>query len=88
MTKFTDLMNIEKKIREISVHAAAIVGKDRSSTVYRIDPETIVKLYAQGVPLPKIKQEIDLAKKSFCGRYSHTYFLRFGDLRQVLRRCL
>jgi len=36
-----------------------------SSTVYRISPETIVKLYTAGVPLPKIKQEIDLAKKSF-----------------------
>lgn len=65
MTKFTELMNIEKKLREISVEGAEIVGKGRSSTVYRIDPETIVKLYTAGVPLAKIKQEIDLAKKAF-----------------------
>ncbi len=65
MTKFTDLMNIEKKLREISVDGAEVVGKGRSSTVYRIDPETIVKLYTAGVPLFKIKQEIDLAKKAF-----------------------
>ncbi|MBO6179729.1 MAG: anti-sigma factor antagonist [Selenomonadaceae bacterium] len=65
MTKFTSLMNIEKKMREISIEGAEIVGKGRSSTVYRIDPETIVKLYTAGVPLPKIKQEIDLAKKAF-----------------------
>ena len=65
MTKFTNLMNIERKLREISVEGAEIVGKGRSSTVYRIDPETIVKLYTAGVPLAKIKQEIDLAKKAF-----------------------
>ncbi len=65
MTKFTELMNIEKKLREISVEGAEIVGRGRSSTVYRIDPETIVKLYTAGVPLAKIKQEIDLAKKAF-----------------------
>ncbi len=65
MTKFTNLMNIEKKLREINVEGAEIVGKGRSSTVYRIDPETIVKLYTAGVPLAKIKQEIDLAKKAF-----------------------
>ncbi len=65
MTKFTELMNIEKKLREVSVEGAEIVGKGRSSTVYRIAPETIVKLYTAGVPLYKIQQEIDLAKKAF-----------------------
>ncbi|MBR3457052.1 MAG: phosphotransferase [Selenomonadaceae bacterium] len=65
ITKFTSLMNIEKKMREISTDGAEIVGKGRSSTVYRIGPETIVKLYTRGVPLSKIKQEIDLAKKAF-----------------------
>ncbi len=65
MTKFTDLLNIEKKLREINVEGAEIVGRGRSSTVYRIDPETIVKLYTAGVPLFKIKQEIDLSKKAF-----------------------
>lgn len=65
MTKFTDLMNVEKKLREIDVTGAEIVGKGRSSTVYRIGSETIVKLYTAGVPLTKIKQELDLAKKAF-----------------------
>ena len=64
-TKFTDLMNVEKKPRLISTEGAQVVGRGRSSTVYRIGPETIVKLYAAGVPLAKIKQEMDLAKKAF-----------------------
>ena len=65
VTKFTDLMNVEKKPGKISVEGAEVVGKGRSSTVYRIDPEKIVKLYTAGVPLSKIKQEMDLAKKAF-----------------------
>ena len=65
MTKFTQLMNVEKALREIDVAGAEVVGKGRSSTVYRIGDETIVKLYAPGVPLAKIKQEMDLAKKAF-----------------------
>lgn len=65
MTKFTELMQVEKVLREIDVTGAAVVGKGRSSTVYRIGEETIVKLYTAGVPLGKIKQEMDLAKKAF-----------------------
>ena len=65
MTKFTELMQVEKALREIDVTDAAVVGKGRSSTVYRIGDETIVKLYAAGVPLAKIRQEMDLAKKAF-----------------------
>ena len=65
ITGFVQLMKVEKKLREISIEDAPIIGKGRSSTVYRIAPETIVKLYTAGVPLSKIKQEIDLAKKAF-----------------------
>ncbi len=65
MTKFTELMNIEKALRVIDVTGAETVGKGRSSTVYRIGDETIVKLYAPGVPLAKIQQEMELAKKAF-----------------------
>ena len=65
MTKFTELMQVEKALREIDVQGAQVVGKGRSSTVYRIGDETIVKLYAAGVPLAKIRQEMDLAKKAF-----------------------
>lgn len=65
MTKFTALLQVEKALREIDVQGAQVVGKGRSSTVYRIGDETIVKLYAAGVPFAKIKQEMDLAKKAF-----------------------
>ena len=37
----------------------------RSSKVYRLDDDTIIKVYKERVPLYKITREIDLAKKAF-----------------------
>lgn len=65
MTGLTKLMNIERKLREIDISKARTIGSGRSSTVYRIENETIVKLYTDGVPLEKIKQELYLAKEAF-----------------------
>lgn len=65
MTGFTQIMNIQKKIREISLEGAVPIGRGRSSTAYRIDSETIVKLYVDGVSMEKIKQELDFSKKAF-----------------------
>lgn len=65
MTGFTTLIEVEKKLREISIDGAEVIGCGQSSTVYRIGPETIVKLYNLAVPFAKIQQEIDFAKKAF-----------------------
>ncbi len=65
MTGITRIMNIEKKLRNISISNAEVIGKGRSSSVYRFEDETIIKLYTDGVPLSKIRQELRLAKNAF-----------------------
>ena len=65
MTSFTKLFEVSKKPREISIDGCSQVGMGLSSKVYRIDPETIVKVYDRKVPFYKISREIDLAKKAF-----------------------
>ena len=45
VTGFTALLNVEKKLREISVEGCAVLGKGAGGIVYRIDNETIVKVY-------------------------------------------
>ena len=65
MTGFTNMFEVRKKLREISIDGCPQVGTGLSSKVYRLDPETIVKVYDEKVPLYKITREIDLAKKSF-----------------------
>ena len=65
MTSFTKLFEVSKKPREISIEGCPQVGMGLSSKVYRLDPETIVKVYDRKVPFYKISREIDLAKKAF-----------------------
>ncbi len=65
MTGFTELFKIEKRIREISVDGCEIIGKGFYGTVYRIDPETIVKVYNTPDSIPIIKNEQRLARCAF-----------------------
>ena len=65
VTGFAELMTVEKRMREISVEGCEVIGKGFCGTVYRIDPETIVKVYTEPDSLPMIKNEQQLAKRAF-----------------------
>ena len=45
VTGFTELLNVKKRLREISVDGFEVIGGGFESTVYRIDSETIVKVF-------------------------------------------
>lgn len=45
VTGFTELFNIRKKLREISVEGCEVIGEGHFSTVYRLDLETVVKVF-------------------------------------------
>lgn len=61
-TGFTELFTVSKKMREISVDGCKVIGKGFYGTVYRIDAETIVKVYKSADCLSMIKNEQRLAK--------------------------
>ena len=65
MTGFTEIMNIEKAFRRVSVDGCQIIGKGAKGTVYRKDADTIIKVYKDADSLPSIKKERDLAQKAF-----------------------
>jgi len=65
MTGFSQMMEVSKKFREISVDGCEVIGDGFNGTVYRIDPETIVKVYKYPDALNNIKREQALAKKAF-----------------------
>ena len=65
MTGFTRLFDVQKKLRNVSVDGCELVGTGLSSKVYRIDADTVIKVYDVHVPHYKITREIDLAKKAF-----------------------
>ena len=65
MTGFSEIMPIEKAYREFSVEGCEIIGQGANGKVYRIDPETIIKVYNNPNSLPDIKRERELARKAF-----------------------
>lgn len=65
ITGFTSLMDIRKKMREISIDGCEIIGKGAIGTVYRIDEDTIVKVYELPDSLSMIENEQKLAKMAF-----------------------
>ena len=65
MTGFTELLNVEKRMREVSVDGCEIIGKGAFGTVYRLDEDTIIKVYPSKESLPMIKRERELSRQAF-----------------------
>ncbi len=65
MTGFTSLLKVTKRLREIRVDGCEIVGSGAVGTVYRIDEDTIVKVYELPDSLPMIENEQKRAKQAF-----------------------
>ena len=64
VTGFTSILTVKKALREISIEGCEIIGAGGYGTVYRIDPETIVKVY-HTASLDFIEKERELSKKAF-----------------------
>ena len=66
VTGFNTLMDIRKKMREISVDNCREIGRGAIGTVYRYDGDTIVKVFKGGDELlPIISAERERARKAF-----------------------
>lgn len=64
MTGFTEIIDIEKAFRKLSIEGADVIGKGSNGIVYRLDPETIIKVYFNSDALDDIKREKKLATKA------------------------
>ena len=65
MTGFSEMMEITKAFRKISVDECEVVGEGANGIVYRTDPDTIVKVYKMPDSLDAINKERELARKAF-----------------------
>ena len=65
MTGFTEMMDISKAYRELSVEGCEVIGEGANGVVYRTDPDTIVKVYKNPDSLDEIHNERELARKAF-----------------------
>ncbi len=65
MTGFTEMMPIEKAYRKLSVEGCEVIGQGANGKVYRLDADTIIKVYFNSDALPDIHRERELARKAF-----------------------
>ena len=65
LTGFTRLMDVSKKMTEISIEGCEMIGAGRSSHVYRLNADTILKCYKPTVPIEMIKREQELTREAF-----------------------
>lgn len=66
ITGVTSLMDVRRKPRPISVDGCEIIGQGAFGTVYRLDGDTVVKVFGGGESsLPGIEKELTNAKQAF-----------------------
>ena len=62
MTGFTEMLDVERAYKKISLKNCKKIGQGSNGAVYRLDPETVIKVYFDPDSLPAIKRERELAK--------------------------
>ena len=65
VTGFVDILEVTKKLREISVDGCEVIGEGANGKVYRLDDETIIKVFNPGVAMDIVKEERDVARAAF-----------------------
>ena len=65
MTGFSNIMTVKKALRRVYVSGAEIVGEGYYSTVYRIDKDTIIKVFNRTNDENQIERELKMAKEAF-----------------------
>ncbi len=65
MTGFTEMMTVHRAYREISIEGCEVIGQGANGKVYRLSPDTVVKVYRNPDALPEIHRERELARTAF-----------------------
>ncbi len=65
MTGFTEMLPVQKGYRKLSIEGCEVIGQGANGKVYRLDKDTIVKVYYKADALPEIHRERELARKAF-----------------------
>ena len=66
VTGFTELFDVQKRLREMSVEGLALIGRGANGVVYRLDDERIIKVYNPvSNTLARIQREKQAARAAF-----------------------
>lgn len=64
-TGFTKIMTIERVMRRLSVEGCKLIGIGSVGKVYRLDGDTIIKVFREDSTMDEVRREIMLSKESF-----------------------
>ena len=65
MTGFKNFYHVEKKMKNYSIDGLEIVGRGATGIVYRIDRDTIIKVFNESCTKDVIKHEMAISKEAF-----------------------
>ena len=65
MTGFTNIMTVKKALKRVYIQGAEVIGEGFFSTVYRVDKDTIIKVFNRTSDPEQIERELRLAKEAF-----------------------
>ena len=65
MTGFTQLLTVRKALRRISVEGLTEIGHGQNGHIYRMDPDTIVKVFNANIDYSMVQNEITKSKVAF-----------------------
>lgn len=65
MTGFTKMMTVERALRQMSVEGCEEIGRGGVGVVYRINDDTIIKVFREGSDIEEVRREITMAKEAF-----------------------
>ena len=61
-TGFTEMLDVEKAYRTVSIEGCEVIGRGANGTIYRLDQENVVKAYNNPEALEDIKHEREVAR--------------------------
>lgn len=64
-TGFTKIMTVERAIRQLSVDGCPMIGAGGVGKVYRLDGDTIIKVFREGTTMDEVRREITMSKEAF-----------------------
>lgn len=65
VTGFTQVLDVRRKRRRLSIAGCPVIGRGAEGTVYRLDPETIVKVYGKWMSVEAALGEKRRAQAAF-----------------------
>ena len=65
MTGFTKMMTVERALRQLGIEGCEMIGVGGVGTVYRLDDDTIIKVFREGTTMDEVRKEITMSKEAF-----------------------